>query len=52
MEMFVVGLAGAVGAEERSVVAVGVETEELFGKVMGFAGTRGDLEVGDHAGVN
>jgi hypothetical protein len=52
MEVFGVGLAGAVGAEERSVVAVGVEAEEVFGEVVGFAGARGKLEVGDHVGVD
>ena len=42
------GLAGALGAEERSVVAVGVQADEVFREVVGFASAWGQLEVGYH----
>ncbi len=44
------GLAGALGAEERSVVAVGVQADEVLWEVVGFAAAGRQLEVGDHVG--
>jgi hypothetical protein len=45
-----VGLAGALGAEQRSVVAVRVQADEVLWKVVRFARAGRQLEVCDHVG--